>query len=162
MGTNTYGGADVQRVLDGIRRIVHGLHESSREAQRRVGLTGAQLFVLRRLADSGPLSVNELAARTFTHQSSVSVVVSRLRARRLVAAHPDSRDGRRRILALTAAGGAALAAAPDAAQERLIDAVLHLAPATRRTVATALARMADTMATVRRPGMFFEKRRRHG
>jgi MarR family transcriptional regulator, lower aerobic nicotinate degradation pathway regulator len=162
MGANTSRRQDVQALLDGIRRIVHGLHESSRDAQRRTGLTGAQLFVLRRLADAGPLSVNELAVRTFTHQSSVSAVVSRLVARRFVEQRPDPHDRRRRILTLTRAGRTALAAAPHAAQDRLIAAVLGLSPGTRRTVAGALARVADAMAAARRPVMFFEERRRHG
>ncbi len=146
-------------MLDGIRRVVHGLHASSRQAERRIGLTGAQLFVLRRLADAGPLSVNDLARRTFTHQSSVSMVVSRLASVRLVERRRDAHDGRKRILAITRAGRVALAAAPDAAQEQLIEAVLRLPAPTRRTVARALNRMADAMAVARRPRMFFEATR---
>jgi DNA-binding MarR family transcriptional regulator len=149
---------DEQPVLDGIRRIVQGLRESSRAAERRTGLTAAQLFALRRLAEAHTASINQLAARTFTHQSSVSVVVSRLVARRLVARHPDPRDRRRRVLALTAAGRAALARAPLALQESLIDAVAGLSPSSRRTVARALGVMADAMAVRRHPSMFFEER----
>src|SRR5258706_11797595 len=70
--------AEVRAVMDGVRRLVQVLRESSRAARRRVGLSAAQLFVLHRLADAPALSLNELAARTFTHQSTVSVVVSRL------------------------------------------------------------------------------------
>lgn len=69
--------ADLQTILDGIRSLVNRLRESSREAERRIGLTAAQLFVLQLLRASDDLSVNDLAARTYTHQSSVSVVVSR-------------------------------------------------------------------------------------
>jgi DNA-binding MarR family transcriptional regulator len=60
-------------VLDAVRRIVQALRESSRQAERQVGLSGAQLFVLQKLAESPASSVNELAARTHTHQSSVSL-----------------------------------------------------------------------------------------
>jgi len=160
MGAHVSGRRDVQHVLDGIRRIVHGLHESSRAAERTLGVTGAQLFVLRRLADAGALSVSDLARRTFTHQSSVSTVVARLRAAGLVRQRTDPRDRRRRLLALTPAGRTMIAAAPHASQERLIRAVLDLTPSARRTVARALARMADTMAAARRPAMFFEGRSR--
>jgi DNA-binding MarR family transcriptional regulator len=160
MGTNASTRTDVRHVLDGIRRIVHGLHESSREAERTLGVTGAQLFVLRCLADAGPLSVNDLARRTFTHQSSVSTVVARLKAAKLVERRGDAFDGRKRILVLTAAGRTMLRAAPHAAQERLIDAVVGLPPRTRRTVARALGRLADGMAARRRPAMFFEGRPR--
>jgi DNA-binding MarR family transcriptional regulator len=93
MGSHVSRGAarEVQAVLDGIRRIVHSLHASSRAAERRIGLSAAQLFVLRRLAETDGLSINELAEKTFTHQSSVSVVASRLEARRLVARQVDRR-----------------------------------------------------------------------
>lgn len=144
-------------MLDGIRRIVHGLRESSREAQRRTGLTAAQLFVLRRLSDAEHLSVNELAETTFTHQSSVSTVVSRLVARGFVTRRVDPGDRRRRRLALTRAGRAALGAAPDAAQERLIRAVQTMTPASRRSLGRALQRIGDAMEVVRRPAMFFEE-----
>ena len=60
---------DGQAVLDSIRRIVHSLELGSRAAQKSVGLSGAQLFVLQTLAGSDAMSVNELAARSCTHQS---------------------------------------------------------------------------------------------
>jgi hypothetical protein len=71
---------DVRALLDAIRRIVQSLHASSRDSQSTTGLSTAQLFVLRTVEGSGGLSINDLAARTFTHQSSVSVVVSRREA----------------------------------------------------------------------------------
>ncbi len=153
---------DAQAVLDGIRRIVQRLHEASRAAHQRTGLTGAQIFVLRGLADGGPMSVNDLARRTFTHQSSVSTVITRLRARGLVRQTADGRDRRKRILALTSTGRAALAKAPYAFQARLIETVQELTPATRKTVARALERIADAMSASRRPGMFFEAGGRRG
>lgn len=162
MGTNISSEArdDVQLVLDGIRRIVQGLRESSRRGERQTGLTAAQLFVLRRLAEGDGLSINEVAARTFTHQSSVSVVVSRLVRRQLVRRRPDERDRRRRVLTLTAAGRRALETAPGLAQERLIAGVLAMAPSARRALGRALTTMADGMSVERRPAMFFEERAR--
>lgn len=152
--------ADVQPILDGIRRIVQGLRVTSRKARWRSRLTSAQLFVLRRLAEADGMSINELAARTFTHQSSVSVVASRLVERRLVDRRLDPRDGRRRLLVLTSAGRRALASTPYVAQERLVDAVLTLSASARRQTGAALTRMADAMAVGRRPEMFFEEDRR--
>lgn len=161
MGANTSRrAADVQQVLDGVRRVVQGLRESSREVERRTGLSGAQLFVLRRLSESEGLSINELANRTFTHQSSVSAVASRLVSAGLAERRTDPRDRRKRVLRITAKGQRALAAAPAAAQEALVETVLELPADVRRTVAGALARMADAMVVQRRPSMFFEERRR--
>ena len=162
MGANTSAAstADVQQVLDGIRRIVQALREASRESEHLTGLTAAQLFVLRRLSEMDGASINQLAARTFTHQSSVSVVVSRLVARKLVERRNDPRDRRRRRLTITGAGRRALMMAPAAAQERLIDAVVQLPGAARKTVARTLAAIADGMVAERTPSMFFEDRAR--
>ena len=60
-----------QRVLDSIRRIVRLLREGTRASEDAVGLSAAQLFVLQKLDPAVPLSLNELAARTLMHQSSV-------------------------------------------------------------------------------------------
>src|SRR4051794_17364807 len=118
MGPNTSGGEATQRVLDAIRRIVQALRESSRLAERHVGLTGAQLFVLQKLAEAPASSVNTLAARTHTHQSSVSAVVARLVEQGLVRRAPSTTDGRSVELSLSASGRRALDGAPDLAQAR--------------------------------------------
>src|ERR1700688_4078890 len=110
MGTNTSGrpahptAPRTREVLDAIRRMVQALRESSRLAESRVGLSGAQLFVLRTAADSPGLSLNELAARTRTHQSSVSVVVTRLAQKGLVQKRTADGDARRVEVRLSPSG----------------------------------------------------------
>jgi len=42
----------VQAALDALRRIVQGLQLYSAQAERRTGLSGAQLFVLQQLAEA--------------------------------------------------------------------------------------------------------------
>jgi DNA-binding MarR family transcriptional regulator len=159
MGSNTYGAGEVQAVLDAIRRIVHALRESSRWAEKHVGLTGAQLFVLQRLAESPAASVNELAARTHTHQSSVSTVVTRLVDRGLVRRVRSGSDARSVELSLTARGRRLVGGGPDVAQDRLIRAVESLPPSRRRLLASTLGELAGAMDTVDRvPAMFFEER----
>jgi len=145
-------------VLDAIRRIVRALRESSRAAEGAVGIGAAQLFVLHRLAASPALSLNELAARTFTHQSSVSVVVSRLVERGLLTrTRGGGEDGRRISISVTPAGRALLAKAPSAAQERLVAGLALMGAAPRRELAALLGRLVDLMALPdRSPPMFFE------
>jgi DNA-binding MarR family transcriptional regulator len=136
---------DIRTSLDAFRRIVQALRTSSRDAERRVGLTSAQLFALQQLAMSPATSVNELAARTFTHQSSVSVVVQRLVAQRLVV-KMAARDDRRRVeLALTQAGRALLRRSPEPVQHRLIAAIAALADHQRHMLAGALGDIARLM-----------------
>jgi len=144
-------------VLDHLRRIVRTLRESSRAAEVRFGVTGAQLFVLRALAGAAPSSLNEVAARTHTHQSTVSVVVKRLVARGLVRRATATSDARRVELTLTARGRTVLARAPLAAQDRLIAGLEMLTSADRDRLATTLGRLVTAMGLgAAAPGMFFE------
>jgi DNA-binding MarR family transcriptional regulator len=163
MGTNTSDQREVRAVLDAIRRIVHGLRESSRRAEREVGLTGAQLFVLQTLADRPSISVNELAALTHTHQSSVSVVVSRLAARGFVKRVVSKDDRRRMVLSLTAKGKRVAGKAPDVPQDRLVRGITALRSTRRRQLAASLTQLAAVMHGDRRPAaMFFEDEARNG
>jgi DNA-binding MarR family transcriptional regulator len=165
MGGHATGASsgDVRAALDAFRRIVQALRMSAHDAEQRVGLSGAQLFALQQLASMPGASVNDLAARTFTHQSSVSVVVRRLVERRLVA-KVAARDDRRRVrLALTHAGRTALRRSPEPMQHRLIAGIATLTDPQRRTLAAALTQVAQTMAEPRRsPPMFFEERATRG
>ena len=119
---------DVQSVMDSIRRIVRELRLASRAAERAVGLSAAQLFVLQKLADAPARSLNELARRTRTDQSSVSVVVSRLADAGLIRRHRAGEDGRKLEIELTSRARRLLARAPVAAQDRLIDGIHRLPP----------------------------------
>ncbi len=130
-----------QRVLDSIRRIVRLLREGSRASEDAVGLSAAQLFVLQKLDPATPLSLNELAARTLTHQSSVSVVVSRLVERGMVQRRPAADDARRLELLPTKRGLALRDRAPAAAQDRVIAAVASLSDKQQRDLADMLERM---------------------
>lgn len=135
--------SDVRDVLDSIRRIVRLLRLSSREAEREVGLSGAQLFVLQKLNEAGMLSVNELAERTHTHQSSVSVVAQALVDKGLVARARAAADARRLELTLTSSAKALLRKAPGAAQDRLIEALDKLPGATRKQLAKGLSQLVE-------------------
>jgi MarR family transcriptional regulator, lower aerobic nicotinate degradation pathway regulator len=154
--------ADVSAALDALRRIVRALGISARTAERTVGVTGAQLLVLQILSEARPpmQSLNELADRTFTHQSTVSVVVERLVKRGLVTRTRSASDARRILLALTAAGRAALHRAPPPAQIRLIQALDQLGPRHRRALARGLEAIVRTMGLADEPAaMFFEEGR---
>jgi len=136
-------GDDVRDVLDSFRRIVRLLRLSSREAEREVGLSGAQLFVLQKLSEAKMLSVNDLAERTHTHQSSVSVVAQTLVDKGLVARARAADDARRLELTLTASAKALLRKAPGAAQDRLIEALGKLPASTRKQLAQSLTKLVE-------------------
>ena len=154
---------DVRGALDAFRRIVQTLRNSSRDAERRVGLSSAQLFALQQLNGMNGASVNDLASRTFTHQSSVSVVVQRLVSRRLVAKVVSPDDRRRVRLTVTETGRSLLRKSPEPVQERLIAGIATLPAAERRALVAALGTIADTLS-VRdgAPPMLFEETRSNG
>ena len=95
-------------VLNSLRRTVRAFRASAQAAEEVLGVSGAQHFVMQKLADAPALSLNDLAARTLTHKSSVSVVVSRLVERGYVRRERSSADGRSIVLTLTPAGRRAL------------------------------------------------------
>lgn len=157
MGTNT-SSSPARDVLDAIRRIVQALRESSRAAEKRVGLSGAQLFVLQTLGESPGLSLNELAERTRTHQSSVSVVVTKLARQRLVERGTAPEDARRAEIRLSVRGRSRLSSAPQTAQQRLIAAVDGLPPADRARLAATLNRLVEKMGLATgRPAVMFDE-----
>jgi DNA-binding MarR family transcriptional regulator len=141
---------------------VQALRISSRAAERNVGLSAAQLFVLDRLAGADrPLSVNELAERTLTHQSSVSVVVQKLEQRGLIERLRSADDARRAQLSLTSVAKKLMKKAPRAAQDRIIDAVNTMPPNDRRKLAALLSELARQVGggdEADEPSMFFEDR----
>jgi MarR family transcriptional regulator, lower aerobic nicotinate degradation pathway regulator len=118
----------IRAVMDSLRRIVRGLRLSARDAERSAGISGAQLFVLQTLAQDRASSLNDLADRTLTDQSSVSVVVKRLADRKLVARKAAAEDGRRIELSLTAAGRRLLSRCPEPTQARLVTSLRRLDP----------------------------------
>ena len=149
---------EVAQVVDGLRRIVRALHESHRRAEQRWQLSAAQLLVLQRLAEAPTLSVNELADRTFTHQSTVSVVVARLVNRGLVRRGRADDDARRAELALTGAGRALLRRAMSSAQAQLFDALDAMSSARLRVIAAGIDDVVSALGVGAEPaGMFFEE-----
>lgn len=151
--------SDLGAILDSIRELVRALRETNQAAERDLGISGAQLFVLQTLgASAGPMSVNDLAEATLTHQSSVSVVVKKLVARGLVKRRRAADDARRWELAPTRKGQDLLRRAPPTAQQRLVEATRRLPPAMRAELSTGLAALvAELRPAGERTPMFFEE-----
>ena len=137
-----------RRALNALRHIVQALRVSSRASERAVGMSTAQLFVLRQIASAGTCSISELAARTLTHPSSVSVVVSRLVDKGLVERKDAPEDRRRVELSCTEAGLARLADGPPQLQDRMIAAFDEMDPPVLTVLTHGLeliaARVSDT------------------
>ncbi|HEY8134272.1 MAG TPA: MarR family winged helix-turn-helix transcriptional regulator [Thermoanaerobaculia bacterium] len=148
---------DSQRILDSIRRLVRLLRLTDRAAQGELGLSGAQLFVLHELGKTPALSLSELAEKTRTDQSSVSVVVTRMVEAGYVTRDRDRRDARRLVLTLTKTGRAVAEKSPPVAQERIIEVLERMPPSERRRFADTFTRIIEDMGEARGPApMMFE------
>jgi DNA-binding MarR family transcriptional regulator len=138
--------ADVREIMDALRRMVRALRSSHRAAGS-LNLTGAQLFVISVLAAAdGPLSVGEVAVRTQTDQSTVSVVAARLVNRGLLKRERRADDARRVELSLTPRGRALQKRAPSTvAQQRLMRALHELKPREAAQLASMLHFIVEQM-----------------
>ena len=124
-----------------------------------MGLSAAQLFVLQKIAESDkPLSINGLAEHTLTHQSSVSVVVTKLAAKKLVERLPSKADARALDLHLTKRGAALLGGAPPLIQDRLMNAISKLSIKERQGLVRGLQVLIDKAGLQdEEPSLFFEE-----
>lgn len=129
--------------MNAVRAVVRALRINTRAIELEIGISLAQLFVLQQVAERPAESLNDLAERTATHQSSVSVVVRRLVERGFVTRRASTNDKRRVEIALTPAGQKLLVGAPRTIQTRLMAALDTMTPADRRTLANLLTRWLD-------------------
>jgi len=145
-------------ILDAIRRILRALRESSRSAETELGLSGAQLLVLQFLKSGHPLSINELAERTQTHQSSVSAIVTKLVEAGLVKREASPQDGRRVEIDLTVSGMRLLKKKSMAlAHERLFAGISELTPNHQKQLAELLVKVVHSAGFGDQPAtLFFE------
>jgi DNA-binding MarR family transcriptional regulator len=142
---------EVYTVIDALRGINQTLRRFERLAEQRLGISGAQLLVLQELASAPAQSIGELAERTFTHHSSVSVVVSRLVEAGLVVRQPSPEDTRRVVIELTPRGRQLVRRAPVAAQTELILKVSRLPRSTLVALAEALEVLMHSLANSSAP-----------
>jgi DNA-binding MarR family transcriptional regulator len=148
----------IRAVLDALRRVVRELRLSARDAERGAGISGAQLFVLQTLAQRPASSLNDLALRTLTDQSSVSVVVGRLVDRNLVTRKASRGDARRVELRATPAGRRLLARCPEPTQARLLFALGRMSDGELESLRRGLGALVREMGIENEePRMFFEE-----
>ena len=148
---------DVTVVMDSLRAVVRALRISTRAIEKEIGISGAQLFVLQQLAEAPARSVNELAERTSTHQSSVSTVVSRLVERGLARRAPSAEDGRRMEISISDQGRKLQQAAPRTVQMTMQEALRRMDPAQVRALADGLESLVREGGFAEQPvPMFFE------
>lgn len=148
----------VQSIMDSFRRITRAIRNHSRSAEEDIGLRSAQLFVLQQIKKFEPLSMNELAEHTYSHQSTVSVVVSGLVKKGYVLNVPSEEDKRRVVLKMTKKGSSLLKKKRKTIQEQFAGAINSMSSQERQKLASLLELFIINAGLVNEtPHFFFEK-----
>jgi DNA-binding MarR family transcriptional regulator len=152
---------EAKRILNAIRRLVRTLRVYSRKTEVHLGLSAAQIFVLQELNEAAHMTLKELAERTMTDVSSVSVVVEKLAHKGLLTRQRAKADARRLDLCISPEGKQVLRQEPHAVQSRLIHAVTELKPAQRKALAKGLEELLAAAGMAHEaPSLLFEPEER--
>jgi DNA-binding MarR family transcriptional regulator len=95
---------DVLQFMQLLWAVVHGFETTSKRMTSEMGVTGPQRLVLRVVGLFPGVSAGDLAAVLHVHPSTLTGVLQRLVAQRLLRRVDDPRDRRRAMLRLTARG----------------------------------------------------------
>lgn len=144
--------------MNAIRSVVRALRINTRAIEVKMGISLAQLFVLQQLSERPAESLNELAERTATHQSSVSVVVRRLVEHGYVSRVASATDKRRIEISVTDSGRALLAGAPLTIQTQMINGMSRMPQDDQVALADLLERwLRESKIDFATPSMFGEE-----
>jgi len=148
---------DAKAILNRVRQLVRALRSFEKQAQSRFGFGAAQMFILHVLQHEDDLSLNELADRTATDQSSASLAAGKLVSDGYVRRTPSEEDRRQVRLSLTAKGRALVRRAPPAVQERIMQSVQAMRPSDRAHLMALLDNlMSGLLPADGRPPMLFQ------
>jgi len=95
---------DVLQFMQLLWAVAHGLERISKRMTGDLGITGPQRLVLRVVGLFPGISAGDLSTVLHVHPSTLTGVLQRLVAQRLVARSDDPADRRRAVLRLTARG----------------------------------------------------------
>jgi MarR family transcriptional regulator, organic hydroperoxide resistance regulator len=124
--------------LQTVWRLEHALERASKRMEDALGISGPQRFALRVIGERPGILASELAAVLHLHPSTVTGIIQRLEARRLVRRATSARDGRVAHLHLTASGGRANRPSARGTIERAARATLARCPPAGRRATTAV------------------------
>jgi len=128
----------VLQFLQTVWQLEHALERASKRMEDAIGISGPQRFALRIIGVNPGITAGELAAVLHLHPSTVTGIVQRLEARKLVKRTSNATDGRVSHLRLTASGSRANKPAAKGTIERSALMTLSRVSPTQCTAATAL------------------------
>jgi DNA-binding MarR family transcriptional regulator len=144
---------DLDRIGRAVEMLLR-LNASRRVQTEWTGAAGVPISqpgftLLRRIQESGPLSLTDLGRLTHMDAASVTRQVLQLERSGLVRRDRSERDGRVALVTVTPAGASARARISAVLEQHLADALAGWSPADRRTLARVLTRLVDDLRATR-------------
>lgn len=132
-------------MLVALRRVIRAVDVHSRSLVQSHGLTGPQSVILREIIVSDGLTAGQLARRVSLSQATVTDIVKRLEARRLLQRTRDTIDRRRVLITATEEGVELQASAPPLLQETFVRRFEGLQEWEQHLLLAAMQRIAGLM-----------------
>lgn len=140
---------DVLQFMQVLWALVHGLDRASKRMATEIGVTGPQRLVLRVVGLYPGISAGELASILHVHPSTLTGVLQRLVAQRMLVRRSDPDDRRRAVLELTPRGRKVNAARRGTAEAAVAAALETVSPRDRAAAKRVLERVAAHLTPVR-------------
>lgn len=145
-------------VVNAVRRILRALRLAANTTQSSLGISAAQLYVLRHLAEHEVVSISELSQLTLTDRSSVAAVVDRLVEQGLASRAPSSSDRRRASVRITRQGARLATGSSPAPMDNLVNALRGMGDGEVTDLARSLTGLVAAMGLEATPAeMLFEE-----
>jgi DNA-binding MarR family transcriptional regulator len=142
---------NIADIIDNIRRVFQVVNEQSKQAERKTGITGPQLWAIKTIADGAPIMVSEIASRMHLHPATVVGILDRLEARGLARRVRSQEDRRVVRVELTAQGERLVKKAPEVAQGLLVSGLEKLNTKSLNTIAASLDQLVEILGAHRMP-----------
>ncbi|TKB47709.1 MarR family winged helix-turn-helix transcriptional regulator [Thalassotalea mangrovi] len=128
-----------------IRKIIRAIDIRSRKLGKEAGITGPQLLIMLEIRSVDGISSKELAKNVNLSQATVTNILDRLEARKLISRVRSERDRRKVALYLTDEGKETLLNAPQAIEESFIEKFTALKEWEQYQLISSVERIADMM-----------------
>jgi len=128
-----------------LHEIFQAVDLFSRQTLRDFGVTGPQIWALRTIAGGGVVNMGDLAQGMHLHMSTVTGIIDRLEAAKLVTRERSESDARVMELRLTAKGRNILSKAPEPPRSKASRGLQRLSPRDLRRVHAGLVLIARAM-----------------
>lgn len=134
-----------QEIMVALRKVIRAIDIHSRSLMQSHGLTGPQALILAKLYTAESLSARQLATSLSLSPATITDVLKRLQAKKLINKKVDQNDRRVTLISLTAHGKRLHESAPPLLQHQFEQQFLGLKDWERHQLVSSLQRIAELM-----------------